>query len=159
MSITVNTPRVALNTTTGATQYDDLRLTTVSAEVNENGEMVINTPAGYEGISKVNLDVDVQPVLEVGEVTPSTSSQTINPTEGKDGFSKIECAAVTSAIDANIAAGNIKNGVTILGVEGTYAPNLEEATYEVTSTAESITIHPSNGFDGMSQITITFNIQ
>ena len=28
--------------------------------------------------------------------------------------------AVTSAIDDNIVAGNIKSGVTILGVEGTY---------------------------------------
>ena len=31
-----------------------------------------------------------------------------------------ELSAVTAAIDSNIAAGNIKSGVTILGVEGTY---------------------------------------
>ena len=37
-----------------------------------------------------------------------------------DGYSPIEVAAVDSTIDANITAGNIKSGVTILGVTGTY---------------------------------------
>lgn len=35
-------------------------------------------------------------------------------------FGTVSVAAVTSAIDANITAENIKSGVTILGVEGTY---------------------------------------
>lgn len=52
-------------------------------------------------------------------VTPTTSSQTITAPSGTDGYSPISVAAVTSSIDSNITAGNIKKDVTILGVTGT----------------------------------------
>ena len=53
-------------------------------------------------------------------VTPTTSAQTITPDATYDGLSKVNVAAVTSAIDSNIQAGNIRKGVTILGVNGDY---------------------------------------
>lgn len=52
--------------------------------------------------------------------TPTTSEQEITPDSSYTGLGKVTIAAVTSAIDTNIVAGNIKSGVTILGVEGTY---------------------------------------
>ena len=52
-------------------------------------------------------------------VTPTTLVQTITAPEGT-GYSPVNVAAVTSAIDSNITAGNIKKNVTILGVTGTY---------------------------------------
>ena len=55
---------------------------------------------------------------EVFDVQPTTSDQTITPTEGAV-FSGGTVRAVTSAIDNNIVAGNIKEGVSILGVTGT----------------------------------------
>lgn len=61
------------------------------------------------------------PVLQDKTVTPSTSEQTITADEGKDGLGTVTVSAVTAAIDANITAGNIKDGVTILGVTGTYS--------------------------------------
>ena len=54
-------------------------------------------------------------------VTPTTSQQIITPTSPKNGFTQVTVNAVTSAIDNNIQASNIKNGVTILGVQGTYS--------------------------------------
>lgn len=57
-------------------------------------------------------------------ITPSTSQQTITAPTGTDGYSPITVAAVDNTIDANITAGNIKNGVTILGVTGTYGGQL-----------------------------------
>ena len=60
------------------------------------------------------------PVIEELNVTPSTSAQTITAPSGTDGYSPVNVSAVTSSIDANIQAGNIKDGVTILGVQGTY---------------------------------------
>lgn len=54
-------------------------------------------------------------------VTPTTSQQIITPTSPKNGLTQVTVNAVTSAIDNNIQASNIKNGVTILGIQGTYS--------------------------------------
>lgn len=59
-------------------------------------------------------------VIESLPITPTTSAQTITAPSGVDGYSPITVSAVSSSIDANITAGNIKNGVTILGVTGNY---------------------------------------
>lgn len=53
-------------------------------------------------------------------VNPTTSAQVLTPTAPVDGYNRVEVAAVTAAIDANIVAGNIKKDVAILGVTGTY---------------------------------------
>lgn len=60
------------------------------------------------------------PHLQNKTVTPSTSKQTITAGTGYNGLGTVTVNAVTAAIDDNIVAGNIKSGVTILGVEGTY---------------------------------------
>ena len=53
-------------------------------------------------------------------VTPTTSQQIIEPDNNYNALSQVTVNAVTSSVDANIQAGNIKNSVTILGVTGTY---------------------------------------
>ena len=53
-------------------------------------------------------------------VTPTTSTQVINASGNLRGYKPVTVNAVTSSIDSNIQAGNIKSGVSILGVEGTY---------------------------------------
>ena len=60
------------------------------------------------------------PVITSLSVTPTTSAQTITAPSGTDGYSPVNVSAVTSSIDANITAGNIKKDVQILGVTGTY---------------------------------------
>ena len=52
-------------------------------------------------------------------VTPTTSEQNITADTGKV-LGKVTVNAVTAAIDENIVAENIKSGVTILGVVGSY---------------------------------------
>ena len=59
------------------------------------------------------------PTTQNVEVTPSTSVQDITADTGKV-LGTVKVKAVTAAIDANIVAGNIKSGVTILGVTGSY---------------------------------------
>lgn len=58
--------------------------------------------------------------LTTKTITATTSKQTVTPSSSYNGFSSVTVNAVTAAIDENIVAGNIKSGVTILGVEGTY---------------------------------------
>lgn len=59
------------------------------------------------------------PTTQNVEVTPTTSEQNITADTGKV-LGTVTVKAVTAAIDANIVAGNIKSGVTILGVTGSY---------------------------------------
>ena len=63
--------------------------------------------------------VTVKPyILDSKTVSPAVTSQTVN--SSADGLSSVTVNAVTSSIDANITAENIKDGVTILGVTGSY---------------------------------------
>ena len=77
-----------------------------------------------EGFSNAESDVKALVSFDVnGEeisVTPTTSQQVKTPSSGKNAITKVTVAAVTASIDANIVAENIKSGVTILGVQGTY---------------------------------------
>lgn len=74
-----------------------------------------------------------QAVIDTLNVTPSTTAQQIIAPAGTDGYSPVNVSAVTSAIDANIVAGNIKNGVSILGVTGNYAGVTPTGTLNITS--------------------------
>ena len=82
---------------------------------------------------------------EVFDVQPTTSDQTITPTEGSV-FSGGTVRAVTSSIDDNIVPENIKEGVSILGVAGTLEEGITPAgtiainlngTYDVTNYASA----------------------
>ena len=72
-------------------------------------------------------------VIDTLNVTPSTSAQTITAPEGTDGYSPVNVSAVTSSIDANIVAGNIKKDVQILGVTGSYEGNVPTGTMYIIS--------------------------
>lgn len=52
-------------------------------------------------------------------VTPSTVAQEVTPDENYTCLSKVTVEAVTSTIDSNITAENIKKDISILGVTGT----------------------------------------
>jgi len=89
------------------------------------------------------LSIDIQPRLQSKNATPSTSQQTISPDSGYDGLSGVTVGAVSAAIDQNIVPGNIKQGVSILGVAGTLSAgnpiqaNLTIKTVAKTSLSDS----------------------
>lgn len=64
---------------------------------------------------------------------------------------------ISSTEQAKIIAGNIKSGVTILGVEGTYSGEAisVESNKNVTPSTTSQTITPSSGYDYLAQVTVS----
>ncbi len=70
---------------------------------------------GYDGLSKVTVNPYE---LDSKTVNSSTSQQVV--TSSANGLLSVTVNAVTSSIDGNIQAENIKDGVTILGVTGNY---------------------------------------
>ena len=96
---------------------------------------------------------------EVFDVQPTTTDQTITPTEGSV-FSGGTVRAVTSDIDVNIASNNIKEGVTILGVAGTLKEEKPEETFNIQPTTAEQIITPTEGsvFSGGAVHAVTSSI-
>ena len=82
-------------------------------DATENAEAIAN-------ITAVASAIHPTVVTQNKTVTPTTSEQTIKADTGKT-LGTVTVNAVTAAIDENIVAGNIKSGVTILGVTGSYS--------------------------------------
>ena len=107
----------ASNVTNAVTNVDVLnelsKLFSGDYDATQNAEAIANITAVASNIhpetpTKQNVNVD-----------PTTSEQVVQADSGKV-LDKVTVKAVTAAIDENIVAGNIKSGVTILGVTGSY---------------------------------------
>lgn len=118
------TPTLSEQTVTADVDYTGLGKVVVKATPTEvrtvtptTAQQVIrpNSPA----IAMTQVTVNAAPT-ETKTVTPTTSRQTLTPSGSNVGFSTVTVNAVTSSIDSNIRPENIKAGVTILGVTGTY---------------------------------------
>ena len=100
-------------------------LTALNTDI-QNARMAITNKGGTVTVDggSSQLATDIGTITELkGEtktINPSTTTQTITPSEGKNGITSATVNPVTSAIDANIQAGNIKKNVEILGVTGTF---------------------------------------
>ena len=98
--------------------YEGTQLQTGVTVTPKTTSQTVEPSTGYDGLASVVVEATP---LETASVTPTTEAQEIEAVgEGNIGLSKVTVAAVTAAIDENIVAGNIKNGVTILGVTGSY---------------------------------------
>lgn len=86
------------------------------------------------------------PSLQSKTVLPTTSQQTVTPDSGYDGLSQVIVKAVTAAIDMDILPENIKSGVDILGVVGTYSGSGGGAT--LTPTAGDYPVVGNGGLGG-----------
>ena len=100
---------------------------------------IVTPDSGYTGLGQVTVNPYT---LTAKTVDPSTSTQNVVPGTGYNGLSKVTVNAVTAAIDSNIQAGNIKSGVSILGVTGTlvgdnYESYIENGTYVRNQTGKS----------------------
>ena len=99
------------NITTISESLSDIRTAIVNKGVTPTGDITTYATA-IGNITTLNGQTKT--------VSPTTSQQTVTPDNGYNGLTSVTVNAVTSAIDNNITAGNIKKDVTILGVTGSY---------------------------------------
>lgn len=102
-------------------------LNAIAAKYDGRSDATIN-PDAIANIAAVAGSILPEPTLQNKTVTPTTSEQTVSAGEGYDGLGTVTVNAVTAAIDENITEANIKSGVTILGVTGTYEGESSETT-------------------------------
>ena len=158
MAIVFNTPKSALNTTSGAIQVkngDNLQSKEVT--INEEGEFTVKADNGYYGLSEVDITVDVPSDVhnQNVSVSPETTQQVITPEEGYTGLGEVTVGAVTSAIDNNITAGNIKKDVTILGVTGNFDPTPNLSNLNITPSTNAQEYNPAiSGVDGYNIVSV-----
>lgn len=132
---------------------------------NQNKTLVANgvytADSGYTGLGEVTVAVPpTQPSLTQLSASPSTVAQTFTPPQGYDGYDEVSVAAVTSAIDSNIASENIVAGTTILGVSGS-ATKLNGTTLSVTpsTSAQNFSpVAPANGYTSVAVAGVTSSI-
>lgn len=120
-----------------------------SRNITTNGTYSPEAP--YTGFSSIVVDVKAE--HEALDVTPTTSLQTFTAVDQYHGYSPVTVGAVTSSIDSNIVAGNIKSGVSILGVTGTLT-ELKGQTKTITANG---TYTPDSGYNGFTSVTVNIN--
>lgn len=135
---------------TGGASGTSLQSKTVSPS---ESAQTIKADYGYDGLSQVTVNAVSKTYVGSGVTkksaatyTPSTSNQTIAASQYLSG-------AQTIKGDANLVAGNIKSGVSIFGVTGTYAGggssggsgNNNVEAYAITDTNPSVSFRRTDG--------------
>ena len=106
-------------------------------------EQTVSPDSGYDGLSSVTVEAVSNTYVGSGvtkkaaqTITPGTADQTLAAGQYLSG-------AQTIKGDANLLAGNIKSGVSIFGVAGTYVGSGGIQAQHITSASDIITISGS----------------
>ena len=135
------------NTNTIATY---IKIENEDITVTQNG--VYEASEEYTGLGTVTVQVD-SVNNQQKTVNPTKELQTVEADDGYTGLSRVTINPVTNSVDNNIQAGNIKSGVTILGITG----NLIESNntqVTVTPSTSQQTITPSGDYNGFSTVSV-----
>lgn len=97
------------------------------------------------------------PVLQNITIRATQDAQYISADDGYDGLGTVTIEGVDNTIDSDIKAENIKNGINILGITGTYSgsgstPNYQQKT--VTPSASEQVISADSEYDALSQVIV-----
>lgn len=132
---------------TGTSTYD-----ADTSDATATAAEILNTKTAYVNGNKVTGTMPNR-----GKVTGtiSTKAQQYTVPQGyHDGSGKV---GISSTEQAKIIATNIRQGVTILGVEGSMSGTEDmdiEPAKSVTPKLAAQTVLPATGYDGMAQVTV-----
>lgn len=122
-----------------------------TSDATASSSEILATKTAYVGGSKVTGSMTNNGAVS-GTITTAAQEYTV-PVGYHDGSGKVK---ISTTEQAKIIAGNIKSGVSILGVTGTYsgATVNVEANKNATPTTSSQVITPSTGYDYLAQVTV-----
>lgn len=123
-----------------------------SVTIVSNGTTTVRKSSHVSGMSQVTIITDIPTAVnneDTRYVNPGSGTQTIRPASGYTGLS-----AVVVPGDRNLTAANIRSGVKIFGITGTYGNTYKTQTKSVTPGYSQQTITPDSGYDGLSRVTV-----
>lgn len=142
---------------TGGASGTSLQSKTVSPS---ESAQTIKADYGYDGLSQVTVNAISRTYVGSGVTkksaatyTPGTSDQSIASGQYLNGTQTIKG-------DSNLTAGNIRNGVKIFNVTGSYAGSSSGGSSHklqaktATPSESTQTISPDSGYDGLSSVTV-----
>ena len=95
-----------------------------------------------------------------GSVTGTIASKDATYTIQKGYHDGTGSVGISATEKQKLVQGNIKNGVTLLGVTGNYSGEgatlqSKSVSYTPTASSQSATVSPDAGYDGLSSVSIT----
>lgn len=121
-----------------------------TSDANATASQILSQATAYVQGSKVTGTMTNNGAVS-GTISTKAQQYTV-PAGYHDGSGKVQIA---TAEQNKIIAGNIKQGVTVLGVTGTYSGegvNLQSKTVTSSFTAQTVTADA--GYDALSQVTV-----
>jgi DhnA family fructose-bisphosphate aldolase class Ia len=151
----------------------------IQIPITKNGKTTLATK-GTKNVEDIDINVDIAPTIQSLSITPSETSQTFNASN-VDGYKPVNVSAIqteTPSVNLSLASGNqtvnassgkyiksltikkpstlvasnIKSGVNIAGVNGSYAFKTQNKTFTPTQTGGSVSA--DSGYDGLGVVTV-----
>ena len=151
----------------------------IQIPITKNGKTTLATK-GTKNVEDIDINVDIAPTIQSLSITPSETSQTFNASN-IDGYKPVNVSAIqteTPTVNLSLASGNqtvnassgkyiksltitkpstlvasnIKSGVNIAGITGTYEFKTQNKTFTPTQTGGSVSA--DSGYDGLGLVTV-----
>lgn len=121
---TISTQEQTISSQSAEITEKTAQITTLNGEVTELEGTVAEQQATIirQNTTIEQLNSRVPRMYTPSVVIPSSSVQQVLPPTGYDGLSECTVDRITAEVDSDIQPENIKEGVEILGVDGTYKP-------------------------------------
>ena len=151
----------------------------IQIPITKNGKTTLATK-GTKNVEDIDINVDIAPTIQSLSITPSETSQTFNASN-VDGYKPVNVSAIqteTPTVNLSLASGNqtvnassgkyiksltitkpstlvasnIKSGVNIAGINGSYEFKTQDKTFTPTQAGGSVTA--DSGYDGLGVVTV-----